>query len=91
MIMIVNTQQMVSPDSYAVSLLGELFKDVAVIAGGCIVSIVNNIPINDIDIFLTKPVDFHKDILSRLSPYISNIEPKDIVKYFFPLMLRNVA
>lgn len=78
MIMIVNTKQMVNPDSYAVSLLGELLKDIAVIAGGCIVSIVNNIPINDIDIFLTKPVDFHKDILSRLSPYISNIEPKDI-------------
>ncbi len=76
--MILNTKQMVNPDSYAVSLLGELLKDIAVIAGGCIVSIVNNIPINDIDIFLTKPVDFHKDILSRLSPYISNIEPKDI-------------
>lgn len=76
--MIVNTKQMVNPDSYAVRLLGDLLKDVAVIAGGCIVSIVNNKPINDIDIFLTKPVDFHKDILSRLRPYMSSIEPQDI-------------
>ena len=76
--MIVNTRQMVNPDSYAVRLLGDLLKDVAVIAGGCIVSIINNKPINDIDIFLTKPVDFHKDILSRLRPYMSSIEPKDI-------------
>ena len=76
--MIVNTKQMVNPDSYAVSLLGDLLKDVAVIAGGCIVSIINNKPINDIDIFLTKPVDFHKDILSRLRPYMSSIESQDI-------------
>lgn len=76
--MIVNTKQMVNPDSYAVRLLGDLLKDVAVIAGGCIVSIVNNKPINDIDIFLTKPVDFHKDILSRLRPYMSSIESQDI-------------
>lgn len=76
--MIVNTKQMVDPDSYAVRLLGDLLKDVAVIAGGCIVSIVNNKPINDIDIFLTKPVDFHKDILSRLRPYMSSIESQDI-------------
>ena len=76
--MIVNTKQMVNPDSYAVRLLGDLLKDVAVIAGGCIVSIINNKPINDIDIFLTKPVDFHKDILSRLRPYMSSIESQDI-------------
>lgn len=76
--MIVNTRQMVNPDSYAVRLLGDLLKDVAVIAGGCIVSIINNKPINDIDIFLTKPVDFHKDILSRLRPYMSSIELQDI-------------
>lgn len=76
--MIVNTKQMVNPDSYAVRLLGDLLKDVAVIAGGCIVSIVNNKPINDIDIFLTKPVDLHKDILSRLRPYMSSIESQDI-------------
>lgn len=76
--MIVNTKQMVNPDSYAVRLLGDLLKDVAVIAGGCIVSIVNNKPINDIDIFLIKPVNFHKDILSRLGPYMSSIEPQDI-------------
>lgn len=69
---------MVNPDSYAVRLLGDLLKDVAVIAGGCIVSIINNKPINDIDIFLTKPVDFHKDILSRLRPYMSSIESQDI-------------
>lgn len=76
--MVVNTKQMVNPDSYAVRLLGDLLKDVAVIAGGCIVSIINNKPINDIGIFLTKPVDFHKDILSRLRPYMSSIESQDI-------------
>jgi hypothetical protein len=65
-----------NPEKFAIHTIAELFKDVGVVAGGCVVSAYNNTRINDIDLFLIKPISLN-EVVKRISPYyISAIVPR---------------
>lgn len=60
--MIAKTNKPMSDDYRALVYLAGITKDIGVIAGGSVVSIINDLPINDVDLFLKKGITIDKAI-----------------------------